>query len=149
MAENLHRLIYCSRAAIEGGPEAVQREIQSILTDARRENRRTRVTGALLFTHGCFVQTLEGEPAALEEVYERIQCDERHRDVTVLSFEPVAVRAFPGVDMAYLVQDEAHPSPDWAATALNDTVPNRLMGEKDVVSLMHRVVALEWALART
>lgn len=146
MTDALHRLIYCSKSTLDGGAAVEEREIQSILAAARRENRRAGVTGALLFTNGCFVQTLEGERSPLEDVFERIQCDERHRDVTILAFEPIAERAFPGWDMAYLSQDEAAP-PDLAAAALNEAVARGLAGEEDVLALMRGVVAREreWA----
>ena len=37
-----------------------------------------------MFNSGCFAQVLEGPHHAIQATFERIQCDERHSDVTVL-----------------------------------------------------------------
>lgn len=147
MPETLHRLIYCSRNAIDGDGVAAEREIQEILRVSRVRNRAAEVTGALLFTHGCFVQTLEGRLAALEDIFERIQCDERHRDVTVLSFEPIVERTFPDWGMAYLGDAETGAESALAAATLNGAFARRPIGGDSVLALMHGVVARErdWA----
>ena len=147
MPDTLHRLIYCSRNAIDGDGMAAEREIQEILGAARFHNRAAGVTGALLFTHGCFVQTLEGHRAALEDIFERIQCDERHRDVTVLSFEPIVVRTFPDWGMAYLGDAETGADAVLASAALSGAFARRSVGGDSVLALMHAVVARkrDWA----
>jgi lipase chaperone LimK len=52
------------------------------------------VTGALLYSGGYFCQVIEGPEAVLEELFESIQMDRRHGDVTVLHFKPVEARGF-------------------------------------------------------
>jgi len=55
----------------------------------------------LLFSAGTFAQALEGPLAAIERTFERIQCDPRHDDVTVLQIAPIERRAFPDWSMAF------------------------------------------------
>lgn len=99
--EGIWRLVYLSRNRI-GGPAAVRRaEVERILAAARRTNGRLGVTGALLFNRGCFAQALEGRQPAVEQVFERIQRDGRHAEVTVLDFAPVAARGFGAWSMAF------------------------------------------------
>ncbi len=147
MPDSLRRLIYCSRNAIAGDAVAAEGEIQNILLVARRNNRAAGVTGALLFTHGCFVQALEGQRDELEAIFERIQCDERHRDVTVLAFESVLERAFPGRDLDYLGDTEAGDTQAMAAAALNGAFHRDGASGDSVLALMREVVAREkvWA----
>ena len=103
----LYRVLYCSRNLIPGTPEAVAADIRSILAVSRRNNARDGITGGLLFSEGCFAQVLEGPLDAVEGAFERIQCDERHSDVTVLQSGPIATRDFPDWSMAFAGPDAA------------------------------------------
>ena len=97
----LHRLVYCSRNAIADAHDDVEREVEHILTASRRNNPRDGVTGALLYSEGCFAQVLEGPLAAVERTFERIQCDFRHADVVVLESRRADARMFGDWSMAY------------------------------------------------
>lgn len=97
----LHRLIYVSRSRLTGTPEECEAQILPILTRSRERNLGSGLTGALLFNEDCFAQVLEGHIDDLSRTFERIQRDESHHDIVVLSLEPVAERAFPGWSMAY------------------------------------------------
>ena len=109
MMTPLHRVLYCSRNLIPGGPEAVAADVGRILAASRRNNARDGVTGALLFSQGCFAQVLEGPLDAVERAFERIQCDERHSDVTVLHSKPITARDFADWSMAFTGPDAASP----------------------------------------
>lgn len=102
MPESLHRLIYTSRNMIGGAAGGAEPEIRQILASARRNNPRVGVTGALMFNGGCFAQVLEGPRAAVEQVFERIQRDHRHSEVSVLQIAGVERRGFPGWSMAFV-----------------------------------------------
>lgn len=99
MPKSLYRLVYMSRNAII---EEIDTQISHILETSRENNRRADITGALMFNAGCFAQVLEGQRQAIEATFERIQCDERHFEVTVLLFEPLETRAFSNWAMAYV-----------------------------------------------
>ena len=107
MNDVLYRLVYVSRNLIEGDAEEIRREIGGILEISRRNNLAGGVTGALMFNHGCFAQVLEGTHDAVQDTFERIQCDERHDDVRLLAFDAVAERAFGNWSMAYVGEDWA------------------------------------------
>jgi hypothetical protein len=95
----LFRVLYCSRSRI-AKPEAAA-DIANILAVSRVNNAREELTGGLLFSDGCFAQVLEGPLAAVERAFERIQCDQRHSDVTVLQAGQIAERDFPNWSMAF------------------------------------------------
>lgn len=101
MSETLYSLAYFSRNAIAGDPSQVQADIAQILRSARRNNAACGVTGALLFSDGCFAQVLEGRRCDVESVFESIQCDPRHRDVTILHLHAVPERSFGAWSMAF------------------------------------------------
>ena len=70
--------------------------LYGILTDARRNNLRDNVTGALICRADAYLQLIEGPEAAIRATYARIASDNRHVDVTFLFGEPVTDRVFPG-----------------------------------------------------
>jgi hypothetical protein len=97
----LYRILYCSRNRLAGVPATCPGMIQDILMKSRMNNARDGITGGLLFSEGCFAQVLEGPLESVETTFERIQCDERHNEVTVLSSGPVAARDFPDWSMGF------------------------------------------------
>lgn len=102
MSDDLYRLVYYSRNAIAGDATALASAISSILATSQANNERVGVTGALMFNSGCFAQVLEGSRSAIEEVFERIQQDERHGDVSLLAFDPAPSRAFENWSMGFV-----------------------------------------------
>ena len=93
------------------------------------------------------MQALEGERTILEGIFERIQGDPRHDDVTVLSFEPVGERVFPDWDMAYLGNVEPGASATIATLTLTEAFRRREAKGETILRLMLGVAAREkiWA----
>lgn len=81
---DLYQIVYCSRNGIQGAAAEVEAEIHSILASARQNNEPSGVTGALLFNGAAFAQVLEGPLGRVSQIFEEIQCDQRHSDVTIL-----------------------------------------------------------------
>ncbi|WP_426265390.1 BLUF domain-containing protein [Sphingomonas sp. PWP1-2] len=102
MSEPLYRLVYYSRNAIVGDEATLATAISSILTKSQVNNAKVGVTGALMFNAGCFAQVLEGSRSAVERVFERIQQDERHGDVSLLAFDPTPSRVFENWSMGFV-----------------------------------------------
>ena len=137
----LYRVVYCSRNVLPEHPGALAAQVRRILEVSRRNNARDGISGALLFSGGCFAQALEGPQDAVETAFERIQCDERHTEITVLGAGPIAERDFADWSMAFhgdLAPDDALQQLDLqhALTAHTDA------GEH-VVELMRSVVSRE------
>ena len=102
MTSDLHRLVYYSHNHILGDSTKLEVEVHKILEQSRRNNSLVGVTGTLIFNNGIFAQVLEGARADLETTFERIQRDERHGDVQVLSFGEVQSRSFASWSMAFV-----------------------------------------------
>lgn len=102
MTVALHRLVYYSRNRVTGSPEKLAEAITSILAASQVNNARVDVTGALMFNSGCFAQVLEGPRVAIEDIFERIQQDERHGDVSLLAFDQAPARAFENWSMGFV-----------------------------------------------
>jgi hypothetical protein len=66
-----------------------------ILDQATRNNALFRLTGALAYCDGCFVQLLEGPAASLDGLMPILETDRRHYDIDILDRVTVRERAFP------------------------------------------------------
>lgn len=91
----MHQLVYISTAKTVSDPE-----VDRILTQSRRNNRRDQITGLLLYNGQRFLQVLEGPETFVELAYERIRVDLRHRAPVLLSAKTVDERQFGQWDMA-------------------------------------------------
>jgi len=95
---SLHSLLYESQA----NQLLSKADLVALLDQSRRFNQAQAITGLLLYTtDGRFFQVLEGEAAALTDLYARIAHDPRHRDVRLLVLEPLATRRFPTWGMGF------------------------------------------------
>ena len=90
----LYNLAYISKNTIKGNADEIKEQIRNILAAAHRNNPSVGVTGALLYSGGYFCQVIEGPEEVLENLFENIQMDGRHGDVTVLHFQPIEARGF-------------------------------------------------------
>lgn len=89
----LERLVYRSDAVdASEGPM----DLSDIVATSVRNNGRRRITGALAFHSGTFVQVLEGEPEALTALMADIEADPRHRNVRILARWPIQAQLFIG-----------------------------------------------------
>lgn len=76
----MHQIVYTSTAVEEFSPTDIER----LLLDARRRNRALGVSGMLVFHDRTFLQALEGEQRAVNEIFARITSDRRHHDIEIL-----------------------------------------------------------------
>jgi predicted sulfurtransferase len=81
-ATDTFRLIYRSRNLI---PEDQRKaELGTLFGQARSNNKRHGITGALLLSDDWFVQTLEGDEDAVRTLFTHIEKDSRHDSVSVI-----------------------------------------------------------------
>jgi len=93
MSEPIYRLTYTSRID-QDERRGRSVDIDVIIGQARENNAALGLTGALYFDGEEFAQVLEGERVHLEEIYERISCDFRHKTIRLLEFARVDERRF-------------------------------------------------------
>lgn len=90
-------LIYTSRVA----PHFTGETMKQLLQQSRKNNADLGITGILFFGSGRFIQILEGPDEAVASVYETIQSDNRHEDVSLLHKEDINRRSFGNWLMSY------------------------------------------------
>ena len=95
-------LTYQSRAVSRPS----ESELEQLVDEARRRNRSLGVTGMLLYENGRFLQTLEGPPAGLQQVWSSICRDRRHREIELLTEHVVSSRLFSDWDLLLYSRDD-------------------------------------------
>jgi hypothetical protein len=86
---DLTQLVYASRPF--GFDEAT---LNAILFEARENNARDGITGALICRQDLYLQLLEGPEAVVEAAFARIARDDRHLEVRPLLRRSAAARLF-------------------------------------------------------
>lgn len=101
--------------------------LAGILTQARRNNRRDGVTGALICRQDLYIQLIEGPDAAIDALFARISVDDRHCGIKLALAAEVSERMFPEWEML----DDTNPTLTWteeeiAAGAIERASPEDL-----------------------
>jgi hypothetical protein len=93
----LERLVYTSRATEVMGTLA----LFNLLNLARTKNTSMGVTGHLLYANGMFTQCIEGPSSSIENLWQSLQRDPRHAQISVIERGPVKARRFDEWAMAF------------------------------------------------
>jgi hypothetical protein len=93
---DLIQLIYVSQPFGFDAPT-----LNGILLDARRNNARDAITGALICRHDIYLQLLEGPAEKVQHAYARIARDDRHIGMKTLVSKPISERIFGDWDMLH------------------------------------------------
>lgn len=142
MEQELSRILYCSRNLTNVTPNLQALALGQIFQTARSNNAKKKVTGALLYSWGYFAQVLEGPIADIEQVFEKIQHDPRHSDVTILECAGIGARDFPEWSMAR-VQPVTRAQADVTGAALQNAIGSPATAGAEVLALMRNLVIQE------
>ncbi len=88
--QTITSLIYVSTAR----PGLDQQDLLAIMSAARRNNPRFGITGPILFNGFNFMQCIEGDRAATNDCLRRIERDDRHSGITIISHSELPNRQF-------------------------------------------------------
>lgn len=127
----LSQLIYYSQPF--GFDDAM---LDGILLQARRNNARDGLTGALIVRGDLYLQLLEGPAPALAATFAKIERDDRHLAVKRLALGAVDTRLFPD----WTMRDDPAQSWLWNAREVSEGALDRA-GVNDLVGVFARVAA--------
>ncbi len=92
-----HCIVYFSTSV----EQFEEKDLSILLEQSRPNNAKLGITGVMLYVRGSIIQVLEGKKEAIEGLYERIQRDQRHHNVTRVLNRPIAQRLFANWSMGY------------------------------------------------
>jgi len=107
----ISRLLYTSRSCLVPAELTVEQQVSNMAARAAMRNKELGITGVLVFVEDQFIQLLEGEGPAVEQVFERICCDFDHAQVRLVDLVGVKDRMFGRWHMAELSGGEDPASP--------------------------------------
>lgn len=93
-------LVYSSKACVT----FTLADLQQLADSAAQRNQADAITGYLYFDKGRFMQYIEGEVAALEDLKARLLRDPRHQILRMVEDEALAERRLPHWHMRWLRQ---------------------------------------------
>ncbi|MCU1405148.1 MAG: photopigment and puc expression activator [Glaciihabitans sp.] len=76
-------------------------DVAGLLVQARANNLRDGLTGALLYRDGRFIQILEGPDEQVRVKFATIATDSRHRSVHKMNEKAIGARQFPDWTMGF------------------------------------------------
>lgn len=93
------RLTYISRYNIHN-PDG---EVLRILAQAQRNNMRNGITGALVFNHQYFLQSVEGSRPLINDLLRKLINDNRHFSLQIIQCDEIIQRRWEQWSMKYLI----------------------------------------------
>ncbi|MFL9881386.1 BLUF domain-containing protein [Herbaspirillum rhizosphaerae] len=99
---SINQLIYISQAVRKMSLE----DLNTIQKQSKSNNQPIEVTGSLFYNGGWFLQVLEGPEVILNNLYNKIEKDPRHKDSRILYNEPAKFRTFPRWSMNMVNLDD-------------------------------------------
>ena len=92
---SLKSLTYTSLASFDLTAD----DLEAIHRTARESNALEGITGLLIFNGTHFLQIVEGSPAAIDDLVERLRRDSRHHHLEIRDAQDMDERSFPDWSM--------------------------------------------------
>lgn len=97
----MHQIIYLSSSKKILSPE----QINELLSKSREKNLKNNITGILLYFDRDFLQVIEGEKKAIQDLFEIIKKDERHTEIITVFNKKINEKHFPEWNMGFASTD--------------------------------------------
>ena len=101
-AQPLVAKTYLSQSKLDWTDEA----IDELLERSKRNNATIKITGAMIYANGYFMQLIEGPQIAVDELYSAIEADPRHEVLSLLHNQEIKDRHFSDWAMEYRDSDD-------------------------------------------
>lgn len=101
-AQPLVAKTYLSQSKLDWTDEA----INELLERSKRNNATRKITGAMIYANGYFMQLIEGPQIAVDELYSAIEADPRHEVLSLIHNQEIKDRHFSDWAMEYRDSDD-------------------------------------------
>ncbi len=95
----MYRLVYVSSAT----SAMSESDLHALLKQSKRNNKRRKISGLLLYADGNFIQVIEGQEKNLDRLYHKIKCDPRNTGHILINKQRIEHRAFEEWGMSFKV----------------------------------------------
>ena len=83
-------------------------QIQELLSETQYLNNKNNIKGLLLFSDGNFFQVIEGETAKVNNLWQKIKKDDRHKSIIKIFEEKITTPPFDGFLCDYIAEEEKY-----------------------------------------
>ena len=129
----MYYLIYMSTAS----RPMTYDDLSDLLNDARLHNKRSGITGMLLYQQDTFMQMLEGEEDNVRSLYAKLLQDKRHKALHIVHEGHTDRRIFDDWSMGFVNMDKAGEYPEYEKYIESQLVLDAFKdGEQDVYQLI-------------
>ena len=98
----LVQLVYVSLSS----KDLSEQSLTDLLVEIREKNKRQDVTGMLLYHNSSFIQVIEGEQDTIDQLFDKLKKDQRHKNILVLLEHKIDQRSFPNWSMGFQEVDD-------------------------------------------
>jgi len=133
----MKQLIYVSRTANEVEPQTVL----DILTTSYKMNAENNISGMLVCDGEYFLQCIEGDEEAIDQLYSNICNDDRHFDIKLIGKVDIGHKDFKEWDMGYISSRKDIIDAIDELTSENDFTPYQFTFE-EAKSMLQRLATL-------
>jgi len=88
-------VMYASVAAFHSNSAGTPLGLSSIVSECQKNNPRNAISGALYFSHGRYLQIIEGESVKIDQLMNNILNDKRHEQCLIQFETKIKRRTFP------------------------------------------------------
>jgi len=133
----LIQLLYASRP----DPAITAEQMESILLQSRRNNPPLGITGILCHSGESFIQVLEGGRSAVNDMYNRITRDSRHRQVELLHYAEITERMFGNWTMGHVNLAKLNPAMVLKYSETSTLDPHKVSGRVSMALLQELIAS--------
>ena len=103
MKTQLHTICYVSTAV----STITKNKVSDVFDGIVEKNRHLGITGVLLYSHGNFMQIIEGPSVAMRTLYDSIKKDQRHHHIIEIMNQPATERIFQNYLTGFTIVESA------------------------------------------
>ncbi len=92
-------ITYVSKVVARKNGAVIPIGLSDIFSAARKKNAELEITGLLSYRAGYYIQILEGDSDAVDQLFSKIKSDPRHQNISVLFDFKITQRSFPNWSM--------------------------------------------------
>lgn len=129
----MFEVAYISEASSSLAPD----EVFKIIETSARNNLRDDLTGFLIFADNRFFQVIEGPPASIDALMDRLKSDARHSSIEIISRREINERSFPRWRMERVKVSDALGS-SVGATAIPSMLQEAILAFLDGSAVAHK-----------
>ena len=134
----MHLIVYTSEYV--SGDEDVSKDLSEITAKAKQKNPASGITGLLFYHNGRFLQFIEGEKQALDELMSILDGDPRHKNIEIIINQAISKRSLAQWNMDTFNLSESEKIELDELKAIRDAYKRNLVVESEILASFYKTM---------